>query len=371
LTKECIKTIFLNSLKIKNFRNHKSFEIDLREQRTIVLGCNGVGKSNLLESVEFLSQLKSNRALSDKDLIENDYDMAEIIGKVDSKDDLKINLFRNGPKKVYVNESLLRKQSDIKHYIQSVCFCSNDINIVRCDPSYRRAWIDKVVSQLEPVYVELINRFNRILKQRSFFWRSEIFPKDKPSEIIESFDIQMSKISTRIFRRRRRALSKIRPYVEYWHNHLSKSKERIGINYLSGIENICKEEEEEEIICKKITEQLLKQRSTEAITGKCNFGPHREDIEFLINDISVRKYGSSGQQRTFILALKMAEMDLLHQTLEVPPILILDDVLAELDVTRQSLLLNSVGKDSQCLISATHLENLDNSFLSSSKLIYL
>mgnify|MGYP006260041635 CR=1 FL=1 len=145
----------------------------------------------------------------------------------------------------------------------------------------------------------------------------------------------------------------------------------LGINYLSGIENICKEEEEEEIICKKITEQLLKQRSTEAITGKCNFGPHREDIEFLINDISVRKYGSSGQQRTFILALKMAEMDLLHQTLEVPPILILDDVLAELDVTRQSLLLNSVGKDSQCLISATHLENLDNSFLSSSKMIYL
>ena len=143
----------------------------------------------------------------------------------------------------------------------------------------------------------------------------------------------MSIISTRIFRRRRRALLKIKPYVEYWHNYLSKSKEQIGINYLSGIQNISPEEEEEGVIIKKIAEQLLNQRSLEALTYKCNFGPHRDDFEFLINNISVRKYGSSGQQRTFILALKMAELDLLNKTLNVPPILILDDVLAELDLS--------------------------------------
>ena len=107
------------------------------------------------------------------------------------------------------------------------------------------------------------------------------------------------------------------------------------------------------------------------MTGKCNFGPHRDDIEFLINNISVRKYGSSGQQRTFILALKMAELDLLTKTLNVPPILILDDVLAELDITRQNLLLNSVGKDSQCLISATHLDKFNKSFTGSSQMIHL
>ena len=365
------KNNFLNNLKIYNFRNHKSFEIDFKEQRAIVLGCNGIGKSNLLESVEFLSQIKSNRALSDKDLIENDSDMATIIGQIDFHDDLKINLFRKGPKKIYVNDSLLRKQSEIKNYIQSVCFCSNDINIVRSEPSYRRAWIDKVVFQLEPVYVDLINRFNRLLKQRSHFWRSENFKQLKSSEIIDSFDIQMSLISTRIFRRRRRALSKIKPYVEFWHNHLSESQERVSINYLSGIDNILPEEEEEEIICKKIADQLYIQRPLEALTGKCNFGPHRDDVEFLINKISVRKFGSSGQQRTFILALKMAEMDLLKKTLNVPPILILDDVLAELDINRQNLLLDSVGKDSQCLISATHLDKLSQSFLCSSQMIYL
>ena len=182
----------------------------------------------------------------------------------------------------------------------------------------------------------------------------------------------MSIISTRIFRRRRRALLKIKPYVEYWHNYLSKSKEQISINYLSGIQNISpEEEEEEEVICKKIAEKLLNQRSVEALTGKCNFGPHRDDVEFLINNVSVRKYGSSGQQRTFILALKMAELDILTKTFNVPPILILDDVLAELDLTRQNLLLNSVGKDSQCFISATHLDKFNQSFLGSSQMIHL
>ena len=298
--------------------------------------------------------------------------MAVITGQVDFRDDLKLHLFRKGSKKIYVNESILRKQSEIKNYIRSVCFCSNDIDIVRSEPSYRRTWIDKVVSQLEPVYLELISRYNRLLKQRSNFWRSESegFQNNTSADIIESFDIQMSIISTRIFRRRRRALLRIKPYVEYWHNHLSKSKEQIGINYLSGIQNISSEEEEE-VISKKIVEQLFNQRSIEALTGKCNFGPHRDDIEFLINKISVRKYGSSGQQRTFILALKMAELDLLSKTLNVPPILILDDVLAELDITRQHLLLDSVGKDSQCFISATHLDKFNQSFLGSSQMIHL
>ena len=295
--------------------------------------------------------------------------MAAIFGQIDFTDNLKVNLFRKGAKKIYVNDSLLKKQSEIKNYIRSVCFCSNDIYIVKSEPGYRRSWIDKVVSQLEPVYVELIHRFNKLLKQRSHFWRSESFQKDTSSEVIESFDIQMSLISTRIFRRRSRALYKIKPYVEYWHNHLSKSKEQIGINYLSGLENM--NQEEEEVISKKILEQLQKQRSIEAVTGKCNFGPHRDDIEFLINNISIRKYGSSGQQRTFILALKMAELDLLRNMINLPPLLILDDVLAELDITRQNLLLNSVGKDSQCFISATHLDKFNQSFLSSSQMIYL
>ena len=122
---------------------------------------------------------------------------------------MKVNIFRKGTKKIYVNDSLLKKQSEIKNYVRSVCFCSNDINVVRSEPSYRRVWIDKVVSQLEPVYLELIQRFNRLLKQRSHFVRSESFKQETSSTIMDSFDVQMSLISTRIFRRRKRHYQKL------------------------------------------------------------------------------------------------------------------------------------------------------------------
>jgi len=107
------------------------------------------------------------------------------------------------------------------------------------------------------------------------------------------------------------------------------------------------------------------------LTGKCSVGPHRDDIEFFINNSSVRKFGSSGQQRTLTLALKMAELDLLRKTLDINPILILDDVLAELDIVRQNLLLKAVGADSQCLISATHLDKFHKDFVGDSQIIYL
>jgi len=302
-------------------------------------------------------------------LINNNSDISTIFGQINFVDNLKIDLFRKGGKKIYVNDCLLKKQSEIKNYIRSVCFSSNDINVVKGEPNFRRVWLDKVISQFEPVYVELIQRFNRLLKQRSQFWRKDNFEQNHSSALIDSFDSQMSLISTRIFRRRRRALFKIRPYVEYWHNFLSKSQEQISINYLSGIKNI--NEDNEQNIIDEILEKLLSQRSLEALTYKCSVGPHRDDLEFFINDISIRKYGSSGQQRTFILALKMAELDLLRNTINSPPILILDDVLAELDMTRQSLLLGSVGKDSQCIISATDLEKFNKLFLDESQMIYL
>ena len=374
-----------------------------------------------------MSQLKSSRALSDKDLINNAAESAIVSAQVNLSEDLKIILLKKGSKKIYVNDNLLKKQSDIRNYIRTVCFSSSDINIVRGEPSFRRIWLDKVVSQLEPVYVELISRFNKLLKQRSHFWRSGIYKKYQSDSLLDSFDEQMSIIGTRIFRRRKRALARLKPFIEYRHNYLSKSKEKIGFNYLGVFQNFSDEKSdeqmsiigtrifrrrkralarlkpfieyrhnylskskekiafnylgvfqdfsdeksEEQTIIDEFCRKLREQRKLEEITGKCVIGPHRDDIEFLINDSSVRKYASSGQQRTITLALKMAEMDLLRKSMSIKPILILDDVLAELDVVRQNLLLDSVGNDSQCFISATHLDKFNDLYLDDSQIIYL
>jgi len=334
------------------------------------LGSNGVGKSNLLESVEFLSQLKSFRAVNDKDLINNEEGKSTISAEVDFNHNIKIEISRIGSKKVYLNDSLLKKQSLIKNYLRSVCFSSNDINIVKSEPNFRRIWLDKVVAQLEPVYVELLGRYNKLLKQRSHYWRTNISKEYSSSTLIDSYDSQIALIGTRIFRRRKRALGKLQPFIEFWHGHLSQSKEKIGIRFISTLQSLV-ENDDESKIRDLFIEKLISQRNLEELTGKCSVGPHRDDIEFYINNSSVRKFGSSGQQRTLTLALKMAELDLLRKIVDVKPILILDDVLAELDVVRQNLLLNAVGADSQCLISATHLDEFHKSFVSDSQIIYL
>tara|TARA_Y100001970_G_scaffold132360_1_gene163301 strand:+ start:38186 stop:39034 length:849 start_codon:yes stop_codon:yes gene_type:complete len=282
---------------------------------------------------------------------------------------LKIDLNRKGGKKIYVNDCFIRKQSDIKSYVRSVCFSSTDTNIIKGEPNYRRMWLDKVVTQLEPVYFELLSRFSKLLKQRSHFWRSNISKNDQHNSLIDSFDAQIAQVGTRILRRRIRALEKLKPHIQSWHNYLSKSKEKINLDYNSSIKIINNDDEAE--ITNTLTKELLNQRSLEELTGRCTIGPHRDDIEFSINDISVRKFGSAGQQRTITLALKMAELELVRNTIHMDPILILDDVLAELDIVRQSLLLDSVGNQTQCFISATHLNKFNNEFLESSQVIYL
>ena len=324
----------------------------------------------MLESVEFLSQLKSSRSFNDKDLINNNSDLAVIYAEVDFNQKLKIDLFRKGSKKVYVNDGLLKKQSHIKNYIRSVCFSSNDLDIVKGEPNYRRVWLDKVVAQLEPVYVELLSRYNKLLKQRSHFWRSNISKDTSHKALIDSFDTQMALVGTRIIRRRNRALNKLKPYIEDWHRELSKSQENIQIKYISSIKSFDNNDDEEAIM-NVLVENLLQQRNIEELTGKCSIGPHRDDIDFIINDQLVRKFGSSGQQRTVTLSLKMAEIDVLKNIILVDPILILDDVLAELDVARQSLLLNAVGEKSQCIISATHIDRFHKSLLENSQIISL
>ena len=220
---------------------------------------------------------------------------------------------------------------------------------MKSEPNYRRVWLDKVVAQLEPVYVELLGRYNKLLKQRSHYWRSNFSKEYSSSTLLDSYDSQIALIGTRIFRRRKRALRKLQPFIEFWHNHLSKSKEKIGIKFISSLQSLDENDDESKIML-LFTEKLIAQRNLEELTGKCSVGPHRDDIEFYINNSAIRKFGSSGQQRTLTLALKMAELDLLRKTAGINPILILDDVLAELDIVRQNLLLNAVGADSQCLI---------------------
>jgi len=342
----------------------------LTENRLLVIGSNGIGKSNLLEAVELIGTLRSHRSSRDQDLIFWDESRAIISAHTNDQDKLLLELRSRGGRKAFRNDKLLTRQMDLIGPLRCVCFSALDLYLIRGEPSLRRNWLDRVVQQLEPVYSELTSRFTKLLRQRSQIWHQfkDISVSDRGA-LLDALDVQMALISTRIHRRRRRALRHLQPLADIWQRRLSNDKENLQIEYIAG-SNL--DEEEDELAWRRlIEEQLLLQRVDEEKLGSCRIGPHRDEIRFLLNGIPARRFASAGQQRTLVLALKMAELELIGQIFGELPILLLDDVLAELDQHRQLLLLESVGQRHQCLISATHVGAFDGEWKKNSQVMEL
>ena len=253
--------------------------MELTENRLIVIGQNGVGKSNLLESIELLSSLRSHRSNRNQDLIYWDQDQACLSAMIEDDQKLSLELNRKGGRKAYKNDKLLTRQIDLIGPMRSVGFSALDLELIRGEPSLRRHWLDRIVQQLEPIYSDLIGRFSRLLRQRSQLWRNLSLESSKDKNILlDSFDMQMALVSTRIHRRRRRILDRLLPIASSWQQHLSNSQEKLDITYLPGSK--LEGEESERLWSESIERQLLEMRSEEEITGNCRVGPHRDDVQF-------------------------------------------------------------------------------------------
>ena len=340
----------------------------MTEERLLIVGANGVGKSNLLEAVELLSTLRSHRCSNDHDLIKWDANQSFLRAKASEGETIELELRKKGGRKAKRNEKVLDKHLDLIGPLRCVGFSSLDLSLARGEPALRRSWIDRIVQQLEPIYSDLMSRYTKLLRQRSQLWQNWKHTNSKDLyALLDVFDTQMALVSTRIHRRRSRAISYLQPLASNWHQTLSNGKEKLDLQYLPGSHL---EGEEEELSWRlAIEDQLKKQRDEEVKIGRCKVGPHRDEITFLLNDAAARQFGSSGQQRTLILSLKLAELELVTNSYGQPPLLLLDDVLAELDQTRQLLLLEAVGKEHQCLVTATHLESFQGEWIKSSQIL--
>ena len=339
---------------MEGFRNQALLSLRFTQPRLLVIGPNGIGKSNLLEAVEVLGTLRSHRCSHDRDLIQWTASRARLRADVGEGDQLELELRRAGGRLARRNGKTLERQHDLIGPMRCVGFSALDLDLVRGEPALRRQWLDRVVLQLEPVYSDLISRYSRLLRQRSQIWRRfGSYGNEEKSSLLDAFDMQMALVSTRIHRRRLRALNHLEPIAERWQSHLSRGNEALQLSYRPGSK--LSDQDAEEPWRLSIEEQLKRQRPEEERIGSCRVGPHRDEIAFLLGGSPARRFGSAGQQRTLVLALKLAELELVSQRCSEPPLLLLDDVLAELDPDRQQLLLQAVGNSHQCLISATHI----------------
>jgi DNA replication and repair protein RecF len=350
----------LQRLELHQFRNMERLRLELREPRLIVVGANGEGKSNLLESVELLTSLRSHRCGSDRDLIRQGQPASSIRATTMEGDDLELHLRRTGGRQALRNGKPLDRQVDLLGSLRSVGFSALDMALVRGEPALRRAWLDRVVMQLEPVYDALLRQYGRVLRQRAQLVRR----RWNSGDLLDAFDAQMVVLGTRLHRRRHRALQRLAPLASSWQDRLGGGGEALALGYRSGTPipegpgggTLTNAPLEEATWRLALEIRLREQRGEEERQGQCLVGPHRDDVEMLLGDLPARRYGSAGQQRTLVLALKLAELELVTAVVGAPPLLLLDDVLAELDPRRQQLLLEAVGEGHQCLVSATHVE---------------
>ncbi|MEB3235736.1 MAG: DNA replication/repair protein RecF [Cyanobacteriota bacterium] len=353
-------------MELLRFRNISALELAFDAPRLLVLGRNGEGKSNLLEAVELLGSLRSHRASHDRDLIQQGEPQARLQATTTEGDQLRLELRRSGGRSAQRNGTPLERQQDLLGSLRCVGFSALDLDLVRGEPALRRHWLDRVVLQLEPLYAELLSRHGRLLRQRSLLLRRSPAAASV-GDLLDAFDAQMALVGTRLHRRRQRALERLEPLAAAWHARLSGGREQLQLLYRSGSQPPPGDSEAD--WCQALAEQLRQQRTEELRLGQCSVGPHRDEVALQLQGQPARRYGSAGQQRTLVLALKLAELELVHQVVGSPPLLLLDDVLAELDPVRQQLLLEAVGEGHQCLVSATHLDAFSGGWIQASQVI--
>ena len=338
----------------------------LEAPRLLVIGRNGEGKSNLLEGVELLTSLRSHRCSQDRDLIQHGASTSRLTADSTDGDQLRLHLRRQGGRRAERNGKELERQHELVGSLRCVSFSALDLELVRGEPAQRRAWLDRLVLQLEPLYGTLLSHYNRLLRQRSQIWRRGLGGPQR-EQLLEAYDQQMALVGVRLHRRRRRALARLEPLAASWQERLGGGAEALHLAYRSGTR--LEGEEAEEPWRQAMEEQLRLQRPQEERLGQCLVGPHRDEVLCLLAGQAARRYGSAGQQRTLVLALKLAELELVGEVVGSPPLLLLDDVLAELDPDRQNLLLEAVGDGHQCLVSATHLQAFAGSWHQESQVV--
>ena len=362
--------VYLNRLHLRHFRNYQEQEIIFSAPKTILLGDNAQGKSNLLEAVELLSTLKSHRVSRDRDLVLSGTTESKITAQLTRKHgsiDLALLLRDKGKRTATVNQENLKRQLDFLGLLNAVEFSALDLDLVRGNPETRRLWIDSLLFQIEPVYAHILHEYQRVLKQRNSLLRQS---EDLSVDLVEleSWNHQLIITGTKVIRRRVRIIDRLAPIARVWHTKISKGTEELKLIYAPNIIAI---ENTPESIYQAFVDRLHLRRAAEQSLGNTIVGPHRDEIELTINDTPAKAYGSQGQQRTLVLALKLAELELIEQIVGEPPLLLLDDVLAELDLTRQNQLLSVIEDRFQTLITTTHLGAFDAKWLESSQILHV
>lgn len=358
----------VQSLHLSQFRNYESLEVAFSPRQNIFLGNNGQGKTNLLEALYFLSHARSHRTATDRELIRqgSPYSAVQVQLAHHAYEshivlDAQLKVAEERLKTSFkANANPLRSRSDVLGYLPSVSFFLPDLLLLRGGPEDRRRWLDAAIVQYDKRHLTYLSDFQKVRLQKNRLLKSP--PELISKEHLTTWNIQFAAIGAKVVASRLTYLSMIEELAALSYLDLSDARERLSMQYQSAVlEKIghrpLGDVPDVTLLEEALAALLIEKMPDELRRGTALVGPHRDDICFFLNDMEAEAYGSQGQQRSIVLALKLTELQCLNQKLQEPPILLLDDVMAELDPDRQRLLVEHIHPDSQVFITTTHPTN--------------
>lgn len=347
----------INSLTLLNFRNHTNLNLNFLGEATTIVGRNGRGKTNIVEAVNYFATLGSHRVATDLPLIKNQETFAQIIGTFEKHNrsataDITIN--QSGRNKVLLNDANLTKPRDLLGLVSTVVFAPEDLELVKGDPSSRRKFIDDFSVLLKPKFSNIRHEYERTLKQRNTLLKSagRRSLSDTAKSTLEVWDEQLINYGTQIIEQRFESLKLLSAFISEHGATLSGNNEPLTVNYLSKWLPTNSTE-----IANDFKLALANQHKEELERGLTLVGPHRDELEITLSGMPAKGYASHGQSWSIALAMRLATFNVLREH-DDDPILILDDVFAELDQRRRVRLLNSLKNVEQTLITAAVVEDL-------------
>ena len=319
---------YIESIKLSNFRNYESLELSFDKGTNIFYGDNAQGKTNILESVYLCGTSKSHKGSKDREIIRFEQDEAHIrmmVGKDSMSYKIDMHLRKNKAKGVAINGLPIKKARELLGVVNLVFFSPEDLNIIKNGPAERRRFIDMELCQL-----------NKLLK--------DMYKQPDLGATLDVWDMQLVNYGRKIIGKRREFVESLNEIIKEIHRNLTGGIENIEVIYEPSVES------------EALEESLFRNRDRDLRMKMTSSGPHRDDLMVAVNGIDIRKYGSQGQQRTAALSLKLSEIYLVEKIIHDKPVLLLDDVLSELDSSRQNYLLESIH-DIQTMITCTGLDD--------------
>jgi DNA replication and repair protein RecF len=320
--------VHLAHLKLRDFRNYARLDADFAPGFHLLLGDNAQGKTNILEAIYLMATLRSFRGVGSAQMIRHGQRGYFVGGKVVGQGDHEIKMFWSlRERNLALDGRPVKKLGEYLGTLRTVVFCTEDLQLIKGNGRTRRRFMDLLLSQTQPGYLALLQRYMRAVRSRNALLK-QLAPD---LQSLESFSAEMVKLGNELIRHRRELIPKLTPLARLAYRRISNDAEELRMTYQPSVKN-------------DFAVELAQVRDRERRMRATLLGPHRDDLQFQLNEKSAAQFGSEGQKRTLAIALKMAQAEYLTGIHGSAPVLLIDDVMGELDVKRRSGLLPLLGR---------------------------